>query len=142
MIKGNFKVKSHPKLALGDLKTQLQTRIIGAALKKGALPIQQELRSSAPSDSGALRTSISMKIAGKGKRTVAVVGPRSKYQKSVKKIIRRPSRYAGLLQYGTKHIKPRRFYDTVWKGNGKQFIEIVRKEIAERTAVALAKYRK
>jgi HK97 gp10 family phage protein len=119
-----------PRKVFYDLKKETQRRIIARAIKPAATEIRDDLRSSTPRDSGALQTSISLKIAGKGKKTVAVVGPRSKYSKTRKRVVKKPSRYAGLVDKGTRFFPGRHFYERVWNSRQAAYIATVQENLA------------
>lgn len=86
-------------------KTAKKRAITQKAVKAGAKLVQQGAKSRAPKRSGALKTSIGIK-AGKGTKgktiAFAVIGARAKVERTYKGRIAKPSKYAHLVEKGTK----------------------------------------
>lgn len=85
---------------LKRLKDAVQKRILKKALRAAAKITVQDVRNRVPQDTGTLKKAITSKVdAKKGGITVfSIVGPRSKYVRTVKNRLRRPGRYAHIVE--------------------------------------------
>lgn len=79
--------------------------IMKKAIKPLGKPLVSKVKANAPRDTGALKASIGKKEWAKGGKAVAViVGPRSKYQREIDGKVRRPIRYAHIVEEATHFL--------------------------------------
>ncbi len=90
------------------LKDRLQKNIYKKAMRAGSKAVVDDLRGTAPVVSGALKKSITNKVDSyrNGLLSYAVIGPRSKYTLKYKGELRKPSKYAHLVEAKHPFIAP------------------------------------
>lgn len=116
---------------LTKLQRQLKN-INKKGMRAGAKLVVQAIKAAAPVDSGALRQSIASKVdAMKGETTAyAVAGPRSSYMRAAGGWLKRPAKYAHLVERG-RFARP--FLAPAWQANRQPFLarveEVVGREL-------------
>lgn len=120
-----FTIDPHKQLKL--LAQGLQNKAQRIAMSKAASPIKQLVVSNAPSDTGALKKSMRIKIKSYKNNTkwVCVIGPKSDYVKKGKKgkPSKKPSTYNQLVNKGTKNFTGRHHMDKASDAAGRIFID-------------------
>lgn len=133
-------------------KTAKRRALTLKAVKAGAKLIQSAAKSNAPRRSGALKQSIGIK-AGKGTRgktlAFAVIGSRAKVEKSWRGKKVKPSKYARLVEQGTRTAAAKPFLgpalDTNRSAAGAVMLQVlaveIRREMQKSAQAALKKFR-
>lgn len=91
-----------------SIRESVQKKIMRKAIKRGATPMAQAVADAAPVETGALRSSVEAKMTRKGGVMIWInpkmthVGPDGK--------LRRPAKYAHLVEFGTKQLTARPFF--------------------------------
>lgn len=113
---------------IGAIQRQIKN-INKKAMRAGAKLVVANVKSAAPSVSGALRQSIASKVDSVKNDTTAyaIVGPRSKFSKVYKGAVHRPSRYAHFLEWG-KFAKP--FLLPSFQANRDNYLQAIEKVYA------------
>lgn len=121
---------------VGKLQQNLRNKIVKRALRAVAKPFIDDAKALAPKDTKALTFSLGQVVRqyGGGRVTFMAIGPRrgkgfervKRYPartgskgKTIKerKVLRRPVRYAHMMEKGTKHLRPRPFLHPAWMKN-------------------------
>ena len=109
-----------------------QVRVIRSALSAAANPVLAEARRRAPRDSGALIESLATTRAKKvvsyrrNGMIMALIGPNADYTQEHKGRIRRPAKYARVVEYRTPFLRP------AFDGTEKESLRIFEKKLRER----------
>ena len=121
---------------LDEWKDQIVRRAMKDALLKAATPGVKSARAAAPKESGALKKSIGKRGLTYNKTQTAFVKVGPKEQTSVQHggQVRRPAKYAHLVEFGHKArdgstVAPRPFMRTAFEGEKEQMKRIYAKEI-------------
>lgn len=114
-----LKFSIDPVREADKLSTGLRNRVIRIAMNKASARVRDAVVGRAPALFGYLKKSFRIKVKNyrNSNTWVAVVGPKSDFKKSKGKytrgekkgqpIVRRPSKYAHLVERGTRHSKPK-----------------------------------
>lgn len=138
---------------LGQFRRGAANRILRAAITKASRLVRQIAASKVPVKTGALKKSLGVKIKTyRDGRTIGVIGPRTdvkgkppKYRKlyrvpgSKKKVLRNPSMYAHLVEFGTKRSRPRPFMRPAYEAAKAQVASVVIRELKAGIAKELAR---
>lgn len=147
-VQMKFKILDDPDKKIALLKRGLRNRILRKAVRAGAALVRKDAKAGAPHLTGALASSISVKIgtARKSGAIYGVIGPRSDYVKKIKArsglnkkgkrigsarlaATIKPSKYAHFLEYGTIHARAHPFLRPAWDGGKAGYVEAMRKVI-------------
>lgn len=89
--------------ALRKLDDRLVRRVMRKAVRAGANPIVRTARQNVPRSTGLLRKSLGTKVKTYNNGTiVAIIGPRTGFKQLVNGKPRNPTKYAHLVEFGTK----------------------------------------
>lgn len=97
MIKAKVQVDMKP---LQQLQKN-QNRVLRKAIRNVSALLRSDMKQNAPADTGALKTSIGTRILNKKKTVLGIVGPRTRYSKTVKGVEKIPNQYAKMQEYKT-----------------------------------------
>ncbi len=94
--------------ALFALPDKVFRRGVVIASRRAMKPVIEEAKAKAPRESGALSTSVGVRVKSYKKTgtVVTVVGPRQGYAKTFNNKLRNPFYYAHLVEKGHKVVKP------------------------------------
>ncbi len=127
---------------LDGVKTAMRSRILKLAVGDGMRVILGAAKSAAPQDSGLLRRSLGQKVKGYRDSgiVVGIVGPRTGFKESVttkrgRTVYRNATKYAHLVELGTKRMQARPFLGPAWSGSSRAAAVA----IADRIALEVAK---
>lgn len=115
--------KTDPIKQLGKLKAGLRNKAQRIAMNKAASPMKALVVSNTPSETGALKKSMRIKIKSykNGTKWICVIGPKSDLVVKKKKFTKKPATYNQIVNKGSKFMKGRHHMDNSAKIAGKQF---------------------
>lgn len=154
-IKGKIDGLSDVMKSLEGLKASVGRRILRKAITDATRPILKDAKSKCPRETGLLRKSLGRKtkVYRKSGVVVGIVGPRTGFKQMVTikdrrtgktvEVLRNPTKYAHLVEYGTLKAAAKPFLRPAWTGNKSRAAELiatrVREEIAKEAAKAKGK---
>lgn len=140
MITGHVTIDLRP---LEGLRKTLVSKILKKAVTESVKVVKQTVSSNAMSIKrfGFLAKSIGVKIKtySEQKTAVAIIGPRSKWSKTVGDKTYRPSYYAHLLEGGTKHSAAKPFLKPALDTTRDQYLSVLSDAIARNITTELNK---
>ena len=144
-----MKFTQDPAVIADKLSKGLRNKAIRIAINKAAAVIKAAVVSLAPKRYGYLQKSIKIKVKNYQEKAVwvAIIGPKSDFirNKGVRHrgpykgdpIRHRPSKYAKLLELGTKRAAARPFLKPALEQNQEQYVNIVTKTLSDQVAKLL-----
>src|ERR1041385_3857145 len=90
--------KLDPVRRLQTLRDATQRKILRKAVRAASGILRDALKQDAPRRTGATRISMGLKVVTYKARVMAIVGPRSKYTKTVKGRVFRPVKYLHIIE--------------------------------------------
>lgn len=140
MIKSQLTIDLRP---LDGLRKTLVSKILRKAVTEASKIVKQTVKSNAQAIRrfGFLAKSIGVKVKtySERKSAVAVVGPRSKWQKVVAGRLYRPSYYAHLVENATTHSKAKPFLKPAFDSTKDQYLSTLADAIKRGISTELAK---
>lgn len=103
MIEANVKLDL---TKLDNLKRSIRSKILRKAIRVASKGLQQQVKSSAPRLTGALKQSIGTKVVNYNQALVGIIGPKTKYEKKKGGEIKKPFKYAGLVERHRPFLQP------------------------------------
>lgn len=104
MINGKMEIIVDPIPALQKIPQGIRNKGLRKALNKVSKPILDAAKSAAPRDTGALKTAIGRIVKVKGDFAFSRIGIKSKYQKIKKGVVRKPIKYAHIVEKKNPYI--------------------------------------
>lgn len=97
---------------LDNMDRKGRKKVVRYGVGRGGAALRKAVRLTAPTETKALRKSIGSKVkVFPSGVAVAIVGPRTHYKLiGPDGKVRRPVKYAHLVEFGTENIKPTRFF--------------------------------
>lgn len=133
MIEAQFNNDRDPTKALDGLKKAVQNKIVRRAIRSASAPVKKAIKQQSPKESGALKKSIANKMrTTKGGAVVYnVLGPKRKYSMEFKGKIRKPEKYARLVEKGTKSAAAHPFMEQALENSQRQYFADVTEKIVD-----------
>lgn len=123
---------------LKALPERVQRRVMRGAINAAATPVVKSAKSKAKKQSGLLKRSLGKKVFTNKKRqsVTAIVGPRKQVKGEYKGQVRKPSRYAHLVEKGYideqgNHVPPQPFLNPAMRETEGQALNVMQTKLAE-----------
>jgi HK97 gp10 family phage protein len=127
-MRAEFKWKVNPFQQLEKLNKGMRNKAIRIAMNKASSPVKAAVVAKAPALRGYLKKSIRIKIKNyrNGAAWVSIIGSSRSFKRGKKgKKPSFPSNYAGLVEKGTKHMKPQPFLRPSLQATRTQFQQVL-----------------
>jgi HK97 gp10 family phage protein len=148
MANGGMKLEGDKALErkLRTLGDRVQRRVLRSAVNASASPVVKAAKRKAKKQSGTLKKSLGKKVLTNKKHqsVTALVGPRKGVQGTFKGKVRKPSRYAHLVEKGFidehgNHHAPQPFLNPAMQETQGEALGIMKSKLAEGVAKEAAK---
>lgn len=150
-LNASFKWDIDPIKAVEGLSRGLRNKGMRIAVNKASVPGKQAMVAKVPVASGTLKKAMRIKVKDYKNKSIwtSIIGPSSSVKRNVKvgkkrkgvkqkRIVRRPSKYYPLIQFGTKFIHAQHITEAAFAVVRNQFPAIVNASLREQIPALLA----
>lgn len=123
--------------ALHQMSNAVHNKVVRKAVRQAAKPVLKEARRLVPVKTGALRKSLKIKSAKRSRKRTSI----GVEVVTGKQFFTGDTYYGGMIEFGTKYIKPRSFLRDAAKAKENEAVSVFRQELRDGIEREAAKLR-